>query len=244
MKIYSNLTQDNIYFGNTIRQVVKSGEVVNRHYSVLFRDGKDFWQNTVNNITSKYPKGDVNLICYGASDGSEPFTFIMSMFEWAKGWSDKFKPLRAIDVEPSILKQAKSGICNINNEDLDFMQRIILKNHYKEYFTETKRTESVFDTAVKFSEKIMNKIIFQTADIFKHVDTLNANEKNVIFCRNLWNYLPKDKQGPLAEKLYDKTKNGGFILIGDYDINKGIPAILERHHFKKNCLDWFTWFAK
>lgn len=244
MKINRNQPNTNIHFTNTMKMVVKSNGDVNRHYSVLFRDGQDFWRSTVERIARQYPKGDVKLTCYGSSDGSEPFTFIMSLFKWAKGFLRNFDKLNAFDVEPSIIRQAKSGICNIHDEDLDYMRRIILKGKSDEFFKEVDRTDSYFDTGIKMSDKIMDRINFRVADIFKHVDTLRANEKNVVFCRNLWNYLPKDKQGPLAEKLHDKTKNGGFIIIGDYDIRKGIPEILQRHNFKKNGLDWFTWFAK
>jgi len=227
-----------------MRQTVKAGRVINRNYTLLFRDGKQFWKNTVEMIDKKYPASDVNLTCYGCSDGSEPFTFVISMFEWAKKLFDKCKPINAYDVDPKIIAQAKSGICNVNDEDLYFISNNVLKKHYSEHFSMTQRTDNSFDIAVIPKKHITDKIKFGIADIFQHIDTLKPMNKNGIFCRNFWNYLPKEKQGPLAEKLHDKTLRDGFIVIGDYDIRNNIPTILERHNFKQDENNKMIFYAK
>lgn len=232
------------YFGNTIRHVVRSGEVVNRHYSVIFRDGPEFWQNTVQRLENKYPNGDFNFTVYGCSDGSEPFTFIMALLKWTKNLAEKLKFIKALDIEPSIVRQAKTGICNIHDDDLEFIQRTILKDNKNDYFDKVERTDSYFDIGLKFRKNVMSKIRFGVADIREHVKTLDAEEHNAVSCRNLWNYMPLKDRGPLAENLHDKTKNGGFILIGDYDIRHGIPEILERHRFLKDKSNDYTWYAK
>ena len=195
-------------------------------------------------IDKKYPNGDVNLTCYGCSDGSEPISFAISMFEWTKNFFNKCKSINAFDIDPVIIKQAKSGICNINDDDLFYISNAILKKHYSEYFSMALRTDKNFDVAIIPKPHITDKIKFGIADIFSHIDTLNPLNKNGIFCRNFWNYLPKEKQGPLAEKLHDKTLHDGFIVIGDYDIRKKIPAILERHNFKQDENNSMIFYAK
>ncbi len=244
MKINSYQPKPNPYFGNTMKQVVKSGEVVNRHYSRVFRDGKYFWQDITEKIQTGYPNGDINLTCYGCSDGSEPATLVISLFEWAKELMTKLKPMRALDVEPAIVRQAKSGICNVYEQDADWIMDIVLKRNEQDYFERVERTDRDYEIALKFTDKVMQRIRYEVADIFKDVDRLNPNEKNGIFCRNFWNYLPKEKQGPLAEKLHDKTKNKGFIVVGDYDIRKGVYDVLDRHHFRQSDDNPFFWYAK
>lgn len=244
MKINYYQTPKNPYFGNTMKQVIKNGEVVNRHYTRIFRDGKDFWQDVVEKIETRYPDGDVNLTCYGCSDNSEPATFVISMYEWAKKLMASLKPMRALDIEPDIIRQARTGICNIHEEDLEIILRKILRREEQDYFNVVERTDRDYDIGLQFTSKVMDKIRFGVADIFKDADKLNAGEKNGIFCRNFWNYIPREKQGQLAEKLHDKTKNNGFIVIGDYDIRKGVYDVLDRHHFRQSDDNPFFWYAK
>ncbi len=208
-----------------------AGKVVNKTVTYMFRNDIE-WDKFSRFLSCKYkntPK--INITNYACSDGSEPITLAMSLIEFTPEITHKAFPIIAKDKYQHVLDFAQSGIFNIYDSDL-FAINYFTKNKFNHYFQAVKPTASDCTMGIKPKEPLQNKIIFERADILEDLSNL-PDENNVILCRNFWAYLNKEQHHPLAEMLYEKTKNNGLIAIGSLENGHGIPKILLQHGFRE-----------
>lgn len=208
----------------------KAGEVVNKTVTYMFRNDIE-WDAFVRLIGYKYNNAEkINITNYACSDGSEPYTLAMSILEERPDIAKKVFPIIAKDKFQHVLDYAQSGMCNIYQSDL-YAINYFTKNKFNTYFQAVAPTLEDCFLGVKPREPLQNKVIFKQADILEDLKNL-PGENNVILCRNFWVYLGKENYHPLAEMLYEKTKNNGLIAIGSLENGHGIPQILNQHGFR------------
>lgn len=230
--VYKNIYTPQLRFGSSEREVFDTdGNVVNRNYTTFFRTDLQ-WENFVRFIDNKYKNShDINLTCYGCSDGSEPYTLALSLINYTPATGYKIYPIIAKDYDPYIIKQAKSEQCHVANDDI-----LAINDHtdgeFNSYFQVYSSTNEDFDYSISPKKPLYDKIIFEQANILDDLKNL-PDENNVIMCRNFWKYLGEDKFDELAEKLYQKTKNKGLVVIGSYDRKFKVNEVLERHNFRE-----------
>lgn len=208
-----------------------AGKVVNKTVTYMFRNNIE-WEPFTRFLSYKYrtaPK--INITNYACSDGSEPLTLAMSVMEFTPEIAPKIFPIIAKDKYQHVLDFAQSGIFNIYAPDL-YAINYFTKNKFNHYFQAVPASIPDCMMGVKPREPLQNKIIFKQADILEDLRNL-PDENNVILCRNFWTYLNKEQHHPLAEMLYEKTKNNGLIAIGSLENGHGIPKILLQHGFRE-----------
>lgn len=212
-----------------------AGKIVNKTQTYMFRNDLK-WPDFAKYLDYKYENTKkLFLTDYACSDGSEAYTLAISLMEFAPETCLKAFPIKAKDKFADVIKEAQSGICNMYNNDMYIINHYT-KNKFFQYFSPKPRTNLHCDFAVKPNEYLRNKIIFQQADILNDLDKL-GDENNVILCRNFWKYLDKEKHHELAEKLYEKTKNNGLIVIGALEHKHNIIPILLQHGFRETYVD-------
>ena len=102
--------------------------------SWLFRDDMDWKKLAEYEIAHFKDKEQVNTLMFAASDGSEAYTNIISLYENSKAQDDtkKFFPIMAYDLDEEIVKAAKSGYIKTCLNDR--MQLQMKCNNYEDYF--------------------------------------------------------------------------------------------------------------
>ena len=105
--------------------------------SWLFRDDMDWKKLAEYEIAHFKDKEQVNTLMFAASDGSEAYTNIISLYENSKAQDDtkKFFPIMAYDLDEEIVKAAKSGYIKTCLNDR--MQLQMKCNNYEDYFENT-----------------------------------------------------------------------------------------------------------
>ena len=143
----------------------KDNEIVNRNDTMLYRGDLD-WNSFVKFSNKKYRDVDkVNVYDYACSDGSEAYTFLISMFNNIPiKDTKKFLPVLAYDIDNNAIKKAKSGELSISEEEkLRFainsnydLETFFDKNRYFNlYFPKTILSKNVeFD---KYDEFLMTE---------------------------------------------------------------------------------------
>ena len=59
---------------------------------------------------------------------------------------------------------------------------------------------------------------------------------DIIFCRNVFIYFPKDIQREIVAKFYDQLHPGGFFILGHSETLNGISDAFEYRKFKSENL--------
>lgn len=234
----SYTTPPRLSFKSNERQIFdNAGKIINRNVTYFFRSDLD-WEEFAKYLKRKYlntPK--VNIYDYACSDGSEAYSLALSIL--AKGTpseNDKFFPIIAKDIDPYIIKKAQSGSCDIYDSDL-YAINYYTKNKFNYFFQATAPKNKSCDLGIIPKEPLQNRIVFEQANIIKDLKNI-PGKNNVILCRNFWPYLNETQQMILAEDLYQKSKNNGLIVIGDFDERNGIANLLtEVFNFKQGPLN-------
>lgn len=211
-----------------------NGNVVNKTVTYFFRNDLE-WEEFAKFLEYKYKnEGKVNITDYAASDGSEAYTLVMSLKEFAPSICDKTFPIIAKDKFQTMVDEAQSGICNIYDDDI-YAINYFTRNKFNAYFQARRATNPDCPMAVSPKTPLQDKIIFTQADILNDLENL-PDSNNVILCRNCWKYFSSEHYDKLAEQLYEKTKDNGVIVIGEVEEKLGIPELLRRHGFQSTGL--------
>ena len=202
--------------------------VINRNNTCFFRENDLFSRLTklLSESFENVPK--VNVYCFGCSDGSEAFTFIMSMLSLKEeATPQKFFPIIARDIDPVAIEKVK------NND---------YKIYYWEKWAINKYTDGMFDkfinepyeipendnvlTKVFVKKELYDYVDFAVGDIFEDYKTIKP-QNSVVLARNFWPYIEgSTKRNQLLKALYDHLDYGSYFVIGDFD-QKGVAYQLQ-----------------
>ncbi len=210
---YNNRIQS---FKSSEREVFdENGKIINRNTTGFFRSDLD-WQNFSHFIANKYQNSKTaNITIYGCSDGTEAYSLATVLMEHTPNFAPKVFPIIAKDFDSHIIQKAKSEKIDSEKSDL-YAINYHLNGNFNKYFQMCATTNPDFEFALKPRKPLYDKIIFERANILEDIDNL-PNENNIVLCRNMWKYLGKENHDILAQKLYEKTKNNGLVVIGSYD---------------------------
>lgn len=196
------------------------------------------WQTFIQYQTELFrDKDKVNIIQFGASDGTEAFTYIISLFEYAdENDLKKFCPIEAYDIEESMVKKASSGYIHISPDD---EKRINDKRiGLKKYFTlpETEPTYRGLSTLYAVRSKLKNRVNFNYGDMFEILPTLKDNSNTIMLCRNCLAYFvdsPSKVQKFIETASNILRKNSLFVIGLLEEEEPFIHSLLQENNFEK-----------
>lgn len=207
--------------------------------SWMFRDGIN-WKQTAEYLLENFKNKDmVNVLQIGSSDGSEAFSFIISMLELGVKDVEKFFPMKGYDIDPASVDKARSGKCALRSKD--FLRFNELNIDPKKYFTKTNEylyngvnlfATSDYDT-YSVSGELSKRVDFEQDDMFKIAKGIQDDSNTVLFCRNVMIYFDELLNNRFIEILGQKLKAGSLFVIGKLD--EELPymkSTLEQFGFK------------
>ena len=210
----------------------KSGKELYKTTTYFFRDDLD-WESLIKYLCDKYknvPK--VNFINHACSNGLEPLSFLMGLMIFSPENVKKFTPILAKDLNPENILMAKKGECGASSDDFTRIHKIT-NGRYRDFLNlkRDNNTDGLFTLSPK--EVLSDKIIFEQGDIFKDIDNI-PKDNTFLSCRNLWMYLPYEKQDKLAQKLSQQLGKNSTLLIAYLDsISGSADRLLTKYGFKR-----------
>lgn len=239
---------DTVSFGSNGRIVKDAQGNMHRNVTLMFRD--DFgwnWEKFVESLDENFSKKDkVNVICQACSDGSEPYTLVISLLEnLGEEKAQKFLPLIAKDFDDKILAGPQAGLINLSEKDIEqFKKRNI---DFDKYFDESKDIliiENDFDKVPKktYAAKavLQKNIIFKQGDVFEDLRTLEDNSNTVFLFRNALEYLKDwDTVDRFLNLVDEKLKPGSVFLSGETQLSCA-PEYIDKTLKGKNFKYLFT----
>ncbi len=209
--------------------------------SWLFREDMD-WKRLANyEIEHFKDKESVNTLMFAASDGSEAYTNIISIYENSKDKTDttKFFPIMAYDLDDEIVKVANSGYLKTCLSDRMQLQTEI--ENYEDYFEKTdKKLEIAGDKGLqsektlKVKEILTKNVNFHQGNMFEKIKELKDNSNTILLCRNILGYFLDDKIEEFIQTASKFLKSGSLFAIGDHDSRFfDIKSCMEHFGFKE-----------
>lgn len=215
-------------------------ELSHRNDTRFFRNSS-FWQKLVNMLVEKYKNTQkVNVYCYGCSNGSEPYTFIMQLMSTVKeNIAKKFLPIIAKDYDSVAIDVAKRNSYAIGNLEMNAITNYT-NNSFDKFFEKSKIKKLPSHYSVK--SVLTDNVQFSVANVLEDYTNIEP-DNTVVFARNFWPYLSNENQKELAEKMYKQLGENSTLIIGDFDLpNKrsgnNIPMLLLNAGFNPADTDF------
>lgn len=203
-------------------------------FTWFFRKDLD-WENFIKyQIELFKDKKNVNIVQFGASDGTEAYTYIMSLFEYApEEEAEKFFPIASYDIKDTMVKIAKNGYIHIYPDDETRMNNIGIG--WKKYFKrpEVEPHDYIQTTLYSVKNNLKNRVNFQQGDMFKLLPQIEDESNTVVLCRNCLGYFP-EKIVQFIQTASQVLKKDSLFIIGLLEQDEPyIEDILRINNFQK-----------
>jgi len=206
----------------------------------IFREDLN-WVKFVKYISSHFMnKEKVNVYSLASSDGSEAYTFAISVMDNVKkNLQPKFFPIIASDIDEEIIKTAKSGRINLLPLEFFFAEKTCGVNLSKYFEEKGVSLEIIGDnisdmdhiSSYKPIKSLKDSVEFKQSDILTELKNIKDDGNSVIMIRNVFPYLNKEYTDEVITQANKSLKKGSLFVIGDYDEKKNIGENLLKNGF-------------
>lgn len=210
------------------------------HCTYFFRDDLE-WGCFARYLNLHFKDADrVNIYNAACSDGTEPFTLIMSLLKVnGKEKSEKFFPIEAFDLNTRLVKKAKTGEIHFLPGLYGVIDFLNLK--FRTLFGDTRflsyKKQKHGGFGVKMNDDVRRMVNFRVGNVISKVRNIEG-ENTVFLCRNMWMYLTAAERIKLAEKLGQNLKKNSVVVLGQYDLsNSNARKLLLKNGFEETYVD-------
>lgn len=238
MKIFLNSYQPQFKSSSSFYKTEKGKEIGT--FTWFFRKDLD-WQAFIKyQIEHFKDKENVNIIQFGASDGSEAYTYIMSLLEsTSPEETEKFFPIKAYDIKDTMVKIANNGYINIFADDETRMNNNNIR--WRKYFdrSEVEPYQYINTTLYKVRNKLKNRVNFNQGNMFELLPRINDNSNTIVMCRNCLGYFP-EKIEQFIQTASQVLKKDSLFVVGLLELDEPyLEDILRKNNFQKVMLNVF-----
>jgi len=205
-------------------EVIKFFDEVTTNETSFFRHDKQFKaleEMIIPEILAEKKVGSLNIWSAAASMGKEAYTIAMVLSSMNEIRAKNFKIL-GTDLNQKVLDIAAQG-------EYDIKDIKGVDPRYKKYLIE-KPAEGLVEMIPELKKNIEWKR-YNLKDSFTRFPKMD-----IIFCRNVFIYFPKDIQKEIVAKFYDQLNPGGFFILGHSETLNGISDAFEYRKFKSENL--------
>lgn len=205
-------------------EVIKFFDEVTTNETSFFRHDKQFKaleEMIIPEILAEKKVGALNIWSAAASMGKEAYTIAMVLSSMNEFRAKNFKIL-GTDLNQKVLDIAAQG-------EYDIKDIKGVDPRYKKFLIE-KPVEGLVEMVPELKKNIEWRR-YNLKDSFTRFPKMD-----VIFCRNVFIYFPKDVQKEIVAKFYDQLNPGGFFILGHSETLNGISDAFEYRKFKNENL--------
>ncbi len=178
-------------------------------------------------------KENVNIIQFGASDGTEAYTYIISLIEHSPEEAEKFFPIKSYDIKDTMVKIAKNGYIHIYPGDEIQMDSKGIG--WKKYFKRPEIEPRQYYTTALYSAKpkLKNRVDFMQGDMFELLPKIQDNSNTIIMCRNCLGYFP-EKIEQFIQTAAQVLKKDSLFVIGLLEQDEAfLEDVFRKNNFQK-----------
>lgn len=205
-------------------EVIKFFDEVTTNETSFFRHDKQFKAlegMVIPELVKNKKVGGLNIWSAAASMGKEAYTIAMVVAAMPELNTRNVKIL-GTDLNQKVLEIAKLGKYDV--KDVRGVEQ-----KYHKFYTEDKQ-----NGIVEIDAKLRKMVDFKR---FNLKDTFTSIPKmDIIFCRNVFIYFPKEVQKEIVEKFYNQLNPGGFFILGHSETLNGISDKFEYRKYKNENL--------
>lgn len=205
-------------------EVIKFFDEVTTNETSFFRHDKQFKAlegMVIPEILENKKVGALNVWSAAASMGKEAYTIAMVVAAMPELAGRNVKIL-GTDLNQKVLEIAKLGKYDI--KDVKGVE-----SKYHRYYTEDSASG-----IIEISDKLKKMVEFKR---FNLKDSFTSMPKmDIIFCRNVFIYFPKEVQKEIVEKFYNQLNPGGFFILGHSETLNGINDQFDYRKYKNENL--------
>jgi len=205
-------------------EVIKFFDEVTTNETSFFRHDKQFKAlegMVIPEILEHKKTGTLNIWSAAASMGKEAYTIAMVLSAMPELSSKSIKIL-GTDLNQKVLDIAKLGKYDIKDVKG-------IESKYTKFYKEHKE-----DGIIEISDNLKKLVEFKR---FNLKDPFTSMPKmDVIFCRNVFIYFPKEVQKEIVDKFYTQLNPGGFFILGHSETLNGISDQFEYRKYKNENL--------
>ena len=229
-----------IYYPNKLKTIDCFEKNFVRTSTNIFRGDLD-WNKFMKFIQQHFAgKEKVNMYSLAASDGSEAYSFAISVLDrFPKNLHDKFLPVYASDIDNEVINSAKKGRINL------YRAEMFRAEHYHDidihkYFSEPKasvilkgdyESESDYLSSYKVADIVRDAVKFKQSDILEELNNIKDEGNSIVMCRNVFPYLNKEYTEKIINTAKNKLKEGSLFIIGDFDLTVKIDEKIAQNGF-------------
>ena len=218
-----------------------NGDLLYRNDTRMFR-GDIEWEFLAHFMNAKYKDVDkINVYNFACSDGSEAYTFLISMLYNAPPSNvRKFLPIKAyggVGKQRVLrIKKAKKGGLELSRDErfaINWDSSFGLRSFFEKDKDNTYKPKAV----------LTKNIIFKKGDITKEYKKIKS-ENSVVFARNFLPYLGAAKAKELIQNLGEVMGENSYLILGNYDkcimldeSDDCLDVILAKAGFKPTMVD-------
>ena len=205
-------------------EVIKFFDEVTTNETSFFRHDKQFKaleEMIIPEILAEKKNGSLNIWSAAASMGKEAYTIAMVLSMMPELKTRGFKIL-GTDLNQKVLDIAAQG-------EYDIKDIKGVDPRYKKFLME-KPAEGLVQMVPELKKFIEWKR-YNLKDTFSRFPKMD-----VIFCRNVFIYFPKEVQKEIVERFYEQLNPGGFFILGHSETLNGISDAFEYRKFKSENL--------
>lgn len=205
-------------------EVIKFFDEVTTNETSFFRHDKQFKaleEMIIPEILADKKIGTLNVWSAAASMGKEAYTIAMVLSLMPELKNKGFKIL-GTDLNQKVLDIAAMG-------EYDIKDIKGVDPRYKKYLIE-KPVEGLVQMVPELKKYIEWKR-YNLKDSFTRFPKMD-----IIFCRNVFIYFPKEIQKGIVERFYEQLNPGGFFILGHSETLNGISDAFEYRKFKSENL--------
>ena len=244
-----NKISNNKSFGSTSRYYKTKNNVEIGTNTWFFREDLDWNYFAAYSIAHFKEKEKVNVIQLACSDGSEAYTTILSFINNKNEDFSKFFPIQAFDIDNEVIKAAKSGCINIKQRDYTRLSansvyipkyfkpaaaKLVIPNDGADILFYNNPQFYTKPKTYKVCDELTNKVNFNRADMFNVLRNIKDDSNTIVFCRNVFAYLPAEKTKEFVEILSKQLKKNSLFVSGSLDSeNTLLDYYLSNNGFKK-----------
>lgn len=187
-----------------------------------FRQDHD-WDNLLRYIFWNFEgERKVNISSLACADGSEPLSYALYLYDKTpKNYYAKFR-ITASDIDPEMVKVAKSGRINLSDGDFKNIEKYIKNPH--RYFNDLDKPVKITNNidsdrySYKIDSDVHSLIQFKKSDILTEVKKLTPEEFYVLNIKNVFPYLKENYINEVLEIMAKKLKSGSIFVYGKFDL--------------------------
>ena len=214
-KFVGNLDEllDKIEEGDYVNEFINSFTTNKTHF---FREEFHF-EDLKNRVIPEFlakngSSSPFKLYCSASSTGEEPYSMAMTIKEAQEELNQTINAkIIATDIDTNVLQYAANGVYRYAKSSKEFPSWIKPPKYFKKRVVENFGNQEIL---IKVKDELKNMITFQKMNLNDASYPFDANQFDVIFCRNVLIYFSAADQNAILKKLFKHLKIGGTLYIG------------------------------